>query len=79
MVTTLKTRNDIIAPAKQETSTDEENTEKESELFNEKEAARLLRGSNKDEYRVYRSTLLKPALKIMNKNWTHVKEIEGEI
>lgn len=80
LVTTITTNDDIIAPTGQEVQIGEDTVEAEEETLIEEsdETAKLLKGSNKDEYRAYRASLLRPALRIMQKNWTDIDEVEEE-
>jgi|GEM_PF-2666309 SAM-dependent methyltransferase len=80
LVTTIAMKDDIITPTGQEVLTGEEDIEaNEAELAaEENQAAKFLKGSNKNEYKAYRSSLIRPALKIMNKNWIYVDEVEEE-
>ena len=80
LVTTLTMGDDIITPTGQEAPIGEEVEADEIDLANEVHTlVRFLRGSNKNEFKAYRTTLLRPALRIMNKNWTHVNEAEEEL
>ena len=81
LVTTITMSDDIIAPTGLEivqTGGEEVEADDEALASEGDEAARFLRGANKNEYKAYRTSLLRPALKIMNKNWTYVDEVEEE-
>lgn len=81
LVTTLTMKDDIIAPTGQEVSTGEEEVETDEEALASEgdDLVKFLRGGNKNEFKAYRTTLLRPALRIMNKNWTLVDEAEEEL
>lgn len=81
LVTTIAMSDDIIAPTGFETvQTGEEDIEADEGALSAEtdETAKFLRGANKNEYKAYRSSLLRPALRIMNKNWTEIDEVEEE-
>lgn len=80
LVTTLTMKDDIIAPTGQEVPTGEEDVDADEDALTaeDDETVRFLRGSNKNEYKAYRTSLLRPALRIMNKNWTYIDEVEEE-
>lgn len=70
LVTTLKMKDDIIAPIEQEAQTADVEIEADEERLATEadETRRFLRGRNESEFNDYRSALLRPALRIMNLN-----------
>lgn len=80
LVTTLTTKDDIIAPISQEVPIGEEDIETDEDALSAEydDTVKFLKGSNKNEYKAYRSTLLRPALRIMDKSWIDVEEVEEQ-
>jgi len=76
LVTTLTTKDDIINPVGQEITIGEENVDvnEEALIAETDKTVKFLKGSNKDEYKAYRNSLLKPVRKITGKNWEEAEQ-----